>query len=54
MSEHTDDVLNGQVCSFCGVFFKRPHGHPAVCTFCWDELSREDREGHQRATVEER
>ena len=44
MGEIAEDMLDGSMCSFCGVYFEQPetdgiyvHGYPVACDDCWDE-----------------
>lgn len=34
MGELAEDMLDGLMCSWCGVYFIKPHGHPVVCKSC--------------------
>lgn len=36
MGQAAEDMVNGLSCSWCGVYFKEPHGYPVVCTDCGD------------------
>lgn len=42
MSELTDDVLTGRMCSTCGIMFVKSHGYPVLCKYCYmlDKLAR--------------
>ena len=48
MGEIADDMINGNSCSLCGVYFCEGHGYPVACTDCWDPDC-----GFQKATEEE-
>ena len=48
-----DDKINGDSCEWCGVYFKRAHGHPVVCNSCWENASPELRKLVVRAYIKE-
>lgn len=59
MGQIANDMINGTCCELCGCYFEDPkedkiftHGYPAVCWDCWSDLSKEEKENHQKATVE--
>lgn len=27
-------TVNGEMCSWCGTYFTRPHGYPVICKSC--------------------
>lgn len=35
MGEMADAAINGECCSWCGVFFNGEHGFPVLCVSCW-------------------
>lgn len=37
MGENADDIIEGQTCSHCGMFFEEMHGFPVLCTDCFRE-----------------
>ena len=49
MGEMADDMIEGHSCSWCGVYFRKPHGYPVLCWGCWKDSKKEDREGIQRS-----
>ncbi len=54
MGQATDDLVNGFVCSYCGIFFQEEHGYPVICEDCWNDLTPAERkDAPQRATIEE-
>jgi len=38
MGEIADLTINGQICTWCGTCFKKAHGYPVSCDFCWDDV----------------
>jgi len=56
-----EDILDGTCCQLCGCYFENPdgdsnsilysHEYPVTCWECWEELSKEDKKEHQRATT---
>lgn len=42
MGELADDMVNGQSCSWCGVYFDEDHGYPVICKDCFDDYKEED------------
>ena len=34
VGELADDMVDGFSCSWCGIYFKRPHEYPVVCKSC--------------------
>jgi len=51
----SEDIINGECCDLCGCYFKErfkeqtfTHGHPATCTDCWDDLTKEERKHHTK------
>lgn len=53
MGDVAKDMLNGECCSHCGIYFKEAHGHPVLCQSCHDEETQEEREGLPKATIRE-
>ena len=54
MGQAADDLRNGMVCSWCGVYFDDEHGYPVLCKECFDDNPDEaNREEFQRATIKE-
>lgn len=51
MGEHADDMVEGTVCSDCGMFFRDPmkhdhvytHGFPVICRDCWNDYTPAER-----------
>lgn len=41
MGEIADDLVEGLVCSGCGIYFQGDHGHPVLCMSCHQEEKRE-------------
>jgi len=54
MGDISDAMVNGEVCSWCGVFFEGEHGWPVLCAACWKDRRPSERVGHSRATRRER
>ena len=53
MGKIADDLISGACCSWCSQYFVNEHGYPVLCTECWNESSKKDREGYQKAIEEE-
>lgn len=53
MGENADDLVEGMVCSWCGLFFAEPHGYPVLCHECYDGATKKERGGLPRATIRE-
>jgi len=53
MAQNANDMINGTSCTFCGVFFKKQHGYPVVCTDCFDDSTTDELTGLQKATNQE-
>lgn len=49
MGEIADQIINGEICEFCNISFKKPHLYPVSCSSCWKELDKEAKKVHQRA-----
>ena len=43
MGQIADDMINGRMCSECGICFKKEHGYPVLCDSCWKEAVEEGR-----------
>jgi len=52
MGQIAEDIIEGGQCEWCGVCFPY-HGHPVLCEDCWNNATKEEREGHTKATNEE-
>lgn len=37
MGDIADDIMDGNACSRCGVYFEESHGYPILCKRCYDE-----------------
>ncbi len=37
MGEVADDMIDGLSCSDCGVYFEQEHGHPVLCSDCFND-----------------
>ena len=48
MGECADDLIDGRVCSWCGVYFRESHGYPVLCHDCYQTWQREGRAGSKR------
>jgi len=55
MGEMADMMIDGETCSWCGIFFKEAHGYPVVCKTCAKGMSDKqlNEQGVQRAIEEE-
>ena len=53
MGQIADDHRNGFCCDYCGIYFLKKHGHPVLCGYCFDELTKKERTGRPRATHKE-
>ena len=57
MGEIADDMIDGTVCSDCGMFFNAKgesytHGYPVLCWDCWDDWKpSERRDAHVRRAL---
>ena len=36
-----EDMVNGEMCSHCGVYFEQEHGYPVLCDNCYKEQEEE-------------
>jgi len=55
MGEIAEDMVDGTCCELCGSYFIKKqdkstftHGYPVVCNECWDNLSDEEVQYHQK------
>jgi len=39
MGEIAEDMVDGQSCSWCGVYFEHSHGYPVICVDCYTDWS---------------
>ena len=53
IGEMAEDILDGFMCSHCGVCFIEEHGFPVLCRSCYDEETPDERAGLPMATKEE-
>lgn len=62
MGEVADDLIDGNACSYCGIYFIEEHGFPVVCIPCYKTWKRENKKGKKKfmaitglqvATIEE-
>jgi len=53
MGEIADDMVQGACCSQCGIYFDGEHGYPVLCAGCWNAATPKEREGLQKAHLEE-
>lgn len=54
MGQTADDAIEGFACSWCGIYFNKPHGHPVLCRECYNADPKEaQRSGLQKATEKE-
>lgn len=53
MGQAANDAVTGQTCSWCGIFFVKPHGHPVICIGCWKYAKPSERAGNTKAYLEE-
>jgi len=53
VGEIADMMVNGEMCSHCGVCFEKAYGYPVLCHTCYDEETEEERAGLPRATNKE-
>ena len=53
MGEITDDLIEGQSCSLCGIYFQKSHGYPVLCLTCWNEADVEGRLGYGKTIFQE-
>ncbi len=44
-----EDLIDGTVCSECSCVYFETHGHPVVCSGCWNEMTPKERQGHVKA-----
>ena len=55
MGEIAGDIIDGSMCSWCGIYFKEPHGYPVVCKECGKSVPDRTlaKDGLQRAINDE-
>lgn len=42
MGEIADDMVNGECCSLCGIYFVEGHGYPVLCHTCFEEAGEDE------------
>lgn len=55
MGELAEMIVEGKMCSWCGVCFEEEHGYPVACKDCWKTTDAEKRKksGVQKAVFAE-
>jgi hypothetical protein len=53
MGEIADDLIEGRVCSWCGIYFTKEHSFPVVCKGCWKDATSDERKEVQKAIYQE-
>lgn len=53
MGEIADDMIEGFMCSHCGTYFDKAHGHPVLCYSCFTDETPEERAGLGQAYIKE-
>lgn len=53
MGDVAEDMLNGECCSHCGIYFKEAHGHPVLCRDCYTQETKAERAGLRKAMIRE-
>jgi hypothetical protein len=53
MGEIAEDMVNGRCCSHCGIYFQKAHGYPVLCSDCYNNETKEERAGIQKAIYKE-
>lgn len=55
MGQISEDMQDGSCCELCTCYFKHPNGkdiyvhdHPTVCSDCWKELTKEEKQFHTK------
>ena len=43
MGEIADDMINGNSCSWYGIYFREAHGYPVLCQSCYQNWHREQK-----------
>lgn len=51
MGQMTDDIIDGFMCSHCGICFEEEHGYPVLCEDCHKEDKGQS--DIPKATIEE-
>ena len=53
MGDNADDIIEGLTCELgCGTYFRESHGYPVVCNECWKNMTKAERRGRQKATID--
>ena len=42
MGEIAEAMIEGAMCSWCGVVFEEAHGHPVLCEDCYEGALQEE------------
>lgn len=56
MGELANDIINGFMCSWCGICFREEHGYPVVCHSCGKGIKEKElleKHGVQKAIYKE-
>jgi hypothetical protein len=53
MGEAAENLYEGLVCSWCGVYFEACHGFPVLCPMCYRSSTKKERDGLQKAIEKE-
>jgi hypothetical protein len=40
MGELAEDMIDGTMCSWCGVYFEQSHGFEVACDSCWEDACK--------------
>ena len=48
MGEIAEDMIKGDRCSFCGIFFDDSYGFPIVCRPCFKSWKKENKKGKKQ------
>lgn len=49
MGEIAEDMVDGTCCQLCNVYFSGSHGYPVVCSDCWKDLDKSEKNMYQKA-----
>ena len=52
MGQAAEDLIEGFVCSWCGIYFEQSHGYPVLCSHCYRK-QKDKKNGLQKATEKE-
>ena len=52
MGQAADDLIDGFVCSQCGIYFEQSHGYPVLCAECYAKQT-DKKNGLQKAIEKE-